>query len=146
MKAWIDRDQWPPALHQRIAEFNLEQIAKFINKAGWALGEAERRKHGTSQFRAPDRVNEARIALFRDVEAALGEDPAGERARELVSRWNAVLEDEAEGDPVVKAGMKKAWAGRRDWPPTLRAVRRRRFTEWSQKRGRRSRTSSSRLG
>ena len=119
MRAWIDRDQWPAVLQQRIAEFNLERIASFINKAGWALGEAERRKHGTGEFRAPDRFNEARIAFFRDVEAALGEDPAGEKARGLVDRWNAMLEDEADGDPAIKSWMRKAWAGRRDWPPTF---------------------------
>ena len=91
MKAWIDRDQWSPALQQRVADFNLEQIASFINKAGWALGEAERQRQGTREYRAPDRFNETRITLFHDVEAALGEDPAGEKARSLVSRWNSLL-------------------------------------------------------
>lgn len=119
MKAWIDRDQWPAALQQRIAEFNLEQIGSFINKAGWAFGEAERQKFGTSAFRAPDRFNETRIALYRDVEAALGEDPASERVRRLVDRWNALLDEHADGDRALRSGMRKAWAGRRDWPPTF---------------------------
>lgn len=34
--AWSDREHWPPAMKQRIAEFNLEKIFEFIKKANAA--------------------------------------------------------------------------------------------------------------
>jgi MerR family transcriptional regulator, thiopeptide resistance regulator len=45
--------------------------------------------------------------LFRDVEAALGEDPASESAQALAGRWKKLLEGFTGGDPQVKAGLSK---------------------------------------
>ncbi|MBI1789166.1 MAG: MerR family transcriptional regulator [Acidobacteria bacterium] len=57
--------------------------------------------------------------LYRDVEAASGEDPAGEKAQALATRWMNLMENETGGDPEGRAGMIGAWYDRRYWPSTL---------------------------
>jgi uncharacterized damage-inducible protein DinB len=58
--------------------------------------------------------------LFRDIEAALGEDPAGEAAQALVNRWKAQLDEATQGDPEIKEAMLKGWSHRRNWPASMR--------------------------
>lgn len=54
--------------------------------------------------------------LYRDVEAVLGEDPAGEKAQAPAARWMQMVESESEGDPDVRFGMMGAWNDRQYWP------------------------------
>jgi hypothetical protein len=63
---------------------------------------------------------QAHVDLFRDIEAALNEYPAGEKGQALARRWIAQLEDESSGDAEIKAALMKAWADRQNWPATLR--------------------------
>ena len=60
------------------------------------------------------------VDLYRDIEAALGEDPAGEVAQSLVARWGAQMDRRSGGDRDVKEGMLKGWADRRNWATPLR--------------------------
>jgi DNA-binding transcriptional MerR regulator len=55
------------------------------------------------------------IDLYRDLEAALGEDPASEKVQALVARWMAL----SSGDPEVREGAAKAWADRKNWPAAM---------------------------
>ncbi len=57
--------------------------------------------------------------LYREVEAALEEDPAGERAQALAARWMELTARGSGGDPEVQAGAIKAWADRNNWPAAL---------------------------
>ena len=45
--------------------------------------------------------------LFRDVEAALREDPAGEKAQALAARWKKLVEAFTGRDPQITAGLSK---------------------------------------
>ena len=56
------------------------------------------------------------IDLYRDLEAALGEDPASEKVQALVARWRSL----SSGDPEVREGAAKAWADRKNWPAAMR--------------------------
>jgi len=47
--------------------------------------------------------------LFRDVEAALGEDPAGAKAQALAARWSALIHEFTQGDPGVSKGLNNVW-------------------------------------
>jgi MerR family transcriptional regulator, thiopeptide resistance regulator len=47
--------------------------------------------------------------LFRDVEAALGEDPAGPKAQALAARWGALILEFTGGDPEVTKGLNNVW-------------------------------------
>jgi DNA-binding transcriptional MerR regulator len=47
--------------------------------------------------------------LFRDVEAALDEDPAGAKAQALAARWGALIREFTGGDPEVTKGLNNVW-------------------------------------
>jgi DNA-binding transcriptional MerR regulator len=54
--------------------------------------------------------------LFRDVEAALEEEPAGETAQALGVRWKKLVAGFAGGDREIGAGLNRLYAGRLNWP------------------------------
>ncbi len=54
--------------------------------------------------------------LFRDIQAALFEDPASDRAQSLASRWRKLRANDSGGDPDIHAGLLKAWNDRQYWP------------------------------
>lgn len=58
--------------------------------------------------------------LFRDVEAALNEDPASEKAQELGRRWKALVGGFTGGNPEVAQGLNKLYADRPNWPDTAK--------------------------
>ena len=47
--------------------------------------------------------------LFREVEAALDEDPAGEKAQALAGRWGALIRAFTGADPEVTKGLNNVW-------------------------------------
>jgi hypothetical protein len=63
---------------------------------------------------------QSRVDLFRDVEAALDEDPASERCRGLARRWETEMERQSFGDAEIRKALRKAWMDRRNWSATLR--------------------------
>jgi DNA-binding transcriptional MerR regulator len=48
-------------------------------------------------------------ALFRDVEAALDEDPASPKSQALAARWGALILDFTGGDPDITKGLNAVW-------------------------------------
>jgi len=54
--------------------------------------------------------------LFRDVEAALDQDPAGETAQALGRRWKALVGGFTGGNPEVAQGLNRLYADRGNWP------------------------------
>jgi DNA-binding transcriptional MerR regulator len=125
IQAWADRQHWPAVEQQRLAAFNVEKMTEFIcdavisyrkkyySEQAWTKM-MERRKQSTPQARA--QLSLAWSVLFRDVQAALGEDPAGEKAQALAARWRELSESSSGGDPEIMAGAMKAWADRKNWP------------------------------
>ena len=59
--------------------------------------------------------------LFADIEAALGEDPAGPKAQALAARWRKLLEGFTGGDPEIQRGLNKMWADQDNWPDPQRS-------------------------
>ena len=57
--------------------------------------------------------------LFRDVEAALGEDPAGEKAQALAARWKKLVEGFTGGDREITAGLSRMYKDRPNWPASM---------------------------
>jgi DNA-binding transcriptional MerR regulator len=76
--------------HSRLAE----ALRVFMIEAAWERWEAERKKRASTAPRAPDRASESRIALFREIESALAEDPARGRAKTLAARWHDTVDPE----------------------------------------------------
>lgn len=79
---------------------------------------ADRREQWNPELQAE--ATKAWTDLFRDVEAALGEDPAGQKAQALAARWKKLVEGFTGGDPQVSAGLKKAWGDRQNWPDSMK--------------------------
>jgi DNA-binding transcriptional MerR regulator len=130
--AWMDREHWPAAMKERIAKFRIEEVTGFIKQAALS----SRRKYFSQEAWAKvvemrddlrkqaaedlARCWQASVDLFRDVEASLAEDPAGEPAQALAARWLALVDSTSGGHPEVKDGVMKVWADRRNWTATLR--------------------------
>src|SRR6185503_983337 len=57
--------------------------------------------------------------LIKDVEAALGEDPASDRAQALAERWSKLIEAFTGGDPGIEQNLKKLYADQANWPSTF---------------------------
>jgi DNA-binding transcriptional MerR regulator len=66
-----------------------------------------------------ERVSREWSELFRDVEAALAEDPAGARAQALAARWKKLVEGFTGGDPQITAGLGKMYQDRANWPASM---------------------------
>lgn len=74
----------------------------------------ERKKEWTPELQA--KVSKQWTELFADVEAALDEDPAGEKAQALAARWKALVAGFTGGDPEIGKGLNKLYADRSNWP------------------------------
>ena len=61
--------------------------------------------------------------LFRDVEAALGEDPAGPKAQALAARWRKLVEGFTGGDPEIQKGLNALYADQKNWPADAQQYR-----------------------
>lgn len=60
------------------------------------------------------------IDLFRDVAAAVDEDPAGEKAQALGERWKALELSFTRGDAEIAAGVNKMYADEANWPDSMK--------------------------
>ncbi len=122
--AWMDRAHWPEVMKQRAAECKMEEVIAFIRQAELAARKncfdertwAKLAELASREDEQRSAQRQAKIQLFHDLEASLGEDPAGEIAQALVARWRAQLEAVTGGDPDVKAALLKGWSLRRHWP------------------------------
>ena len=74
----------------------------------------ERGKEWTPELQAE--VSKQWTELFRDVEAALDEDPASETAQALGARWKKLVAGFTGGDREVGAGLNRLYADRPNWP------------------------------
>ena len=126
--ALMDREHWPPVMKQRMAEFKVNEVTAFIRLAAisqkkqYFSEEAWARLMKLREMSVADhsRMWQARVDLFRDIEKALGEDPAGEIAQALVARWRAQEDEFSGGDPEIKAAKLHGWAERQHWPASVR--------------------------
>ncbi len=66
-----------------------------------------------------ERVSREWSELFRDVEAALGENPVGEKAQALAARWKKLVEGFTGGDPQITAGLSRMYQDRPNWPASM---------------------------
>ena len=59
--------------------------------------------------------------LIKEVEAAVesGEDPAGEKAQGLATRWAELVKGFTGGNPEIQKGLNKMYADRNNWPKSL---------------------------
>lgn len=67
-----------------------------------------------------EKVSREWAQLFADVEAALGEDPAGPKAQALAACWKKLVEGFTGGDPEIQKGLNKMYADQSNWPAQTR--------------------------
>lgn len=60
------------------------------------------------------------LDLFREAEAALGEDPGSEKAQALGRRWKALVGGFTGGDPEVTRGLRELYADQANWPAQIK--------------------------
>jgi DNA-binding transcriptional MerR regulator len=104
-----------------IEVIEMQENTEFMNK--YYSEEAQAKLTGKRREWSPEmqaEVSRAWSELFRDVEAALDEDPASEKAQALAARWRKLVEVFTGGDPEVSRGLGKAWADRANWPGTMK--------------------------
>ena len=58
--------------------------------------------------------------LIKDVEAALGDDPASAKVQALAARWRKLIEGFTGGNREVQAGLNKLYADQANWPATMK--------------------------
>jgi hypothetical protein len=113
IQAWKDRWNWPlDAQDALLARYGLsagsdrDASMQRVEKAAKFIGQAIGRKYYRAREEASlapidkpsaNRSSERWVELFRDVEASLAEDPAGEKAQALAVRWTE-LKGDAKGD------------------------------------------------
>lgn len=107
-----------PQVLKRIIEVinmqsNSDWMTKYYSEEGRAKVEA--RKHLWSP-ELQERVSKQWSDLFRDVEAALGEDPASEKVQALAERWMKLVEEFTAADPDITQGLKNLYKDRPNWP------------------------------
>jgi DNA-binding transcriptional MerR regulator len=99
----------------------LESMRGYFSDEAW-------RKWGEQYFH--DWPSAPWRALFRDVEASFDEDPASDRAQELLDRaltlWDASIGSDPALSRTVREGYGKAWQSRDRWPRELQ----RRYAEF----------------
>jgi MerR family transcriptional regulator, thiopeptide resistance regulator len=120
IKAWADREHWPPSLKRRMAEFDIERATRFIADAlwvRWADEQDSRRQHGGPGV---PRVTDSHRALFDEWASLLDRDPAGGQAQDLLARWETLLDEECDGDEDIKAGHAAFVRRRQSWPAGMR--------------------------
>jgi DNA-binding transcriptional MerR regulator len=80
----------------------------------------ERQKEWTPELQA--QTTKAWLELFRDVEAALDSDPAGEAAQALGVRWKKLVGGFTGGSPEIGKGLNKMYADRPNWPDHMKEM------------------------
>ena len=92
---------------------NMDWSKKYYSEEAQAKIE-ERKKLWTPENQ--ERWTKEWTDLFRDVEAAFGEDPASAKAQALAARWKKLGEGFTSGDPQIIAGLRKMYQDRPNWP------------------------------
>lgn len=127
IKAWKDHRNWPldaqdallvrygltAGSNRDVSMQRVEKVAKFI---GQAIGRKYYGALGAINKSSPNHSSERWVELFRDVEASLAEDPAGQKAQTLAGRWTELKRDtQAEARRTAEADGFQA-ALQQKWP------------------------------
>jgi len=58
--------------------------------------------------------------LIKEVEAAVGDDPASPKVQALAARWRKLIEGFTGGNREVQAGLNKVYADQANWPSAMK--------------------------
>ena len=106
-----------PAVLKKIIEVIEMQDSVEVMKKYYGTKEAwERHRRLYEEGPAPEWRE-----LYRNVQAALGEDPASAKAQALLARWFELSRKALRsGDPALQTDSGTAWMDRANWPPAMK--------------------------
>lgn len=120
--AWADRENWPPELRARVAEFSRTAAGDFVTNVlslwmkRYYTDDAWARKAVLSQ----PGTDQAWTRLYEEARSLLDEDPAGPLAQDLAARWCDLWNASTGGDEEIQAALRRAWIEREQWPRHVR--------------------------
>jgi DNA-binding transcriptional MerR regulator len=108
------------ALRKIIEVINMESNNEWMKKYYTEEQLADLARRGTPEVL--ERGQRDWAELIREVEeaAAAGVDPASERARSLVERWEDLIAQFTGGDPGIAENLRRLYADQANWPSTFR--------------------------
>lgn len=98
---------------------NTEWAKKYYSPEAQAKVE-ERKRRWSPELQT--QVSRQWTELVADIEAALGEDPAGAAGQALAARWRTLLAGFTGGDPEIQKGLNAMWADKANWPADTQAA------------------------
>jgi DNA-binding transcriptional MerR regulator len=109
-----------PAVLKRIIEVmtmqnNMDWSKYYTGEAAAKLAERQKQNPWTPELQ--EQVTRDWTELYREVEAILDQNPAGEKAQALAARWRKLVDAFTGGDPDLYDGVRKVYADRANWPP-----------------------------
>jgi len=96
---------------------NPNWMRKYYTEEAWDKV-TNRRPQWTPELQ--ERVSRQWAELIHDVEAVLGEDPAGPRAQALANRWMSLVEEFTGGDPEIETSVGNLYRDQANWPAEFR--------------------------
>jgi len=111
-----------PALRKIIEVMEMETNNDWMEK--YQTEESRAKVEARKPLWSPElqeRVSRQWVELIADVEAAMGEDQAGEKAQALAARWNALVGEFTGGDAAIAGSVGRMWADRANWPKDVDA-------------------------
>jgi DNA-binding transcriptional MerR regulator len=101
---------------------NTEAMKKYHTDEAWAELTRRREQMTPEQHAAAEDGTRRWQALFKDVEAALAEDPASPTAQALVDRWHGLVNEFTQGNKQIEAGIGRAWNDRGNWTSSMKKI------------------------
>jgi MerR family transcriptional regulator, thiopeptide resistance regulator len=117
-----ERGPTPVLLRKIIEVIGMEEKTNWTDR--YYSPEARAKIEIRAQDWTPEKQKQATKAwldLMADIEAAMGDDPASERAQALVVRWRTLVAGFTGGDPQISAGLNKLYADQANWPEEMKA-------------------------
>jgi len=116
-----------PALIRRIITIidlhdQRDAMRKYHSAEGWAEIERRRGEMTPEDHRAAEDGTRRWLALFKDVQAALDQDPASAAAQALLERSDALIAEFTRGSREIAQGVARAWTDRANWPAGMKQL------------------------
>jgi MerR family transcriptional regulator, thiopeptide resistance regulator len=94
-----------------------ELIERYYSPEAWTRIKEE---HPRWSPELQDKAYQDWLDLFREIEAALGENPGGEKAQGLGERWKAMEMAYTCGSSEIAEGLNKMFADQSNWPDSMK--------------------------
>lgn len=99
-------------LTEVLAMASVDSLKKYFSHDAWVRWRSRHESWPSAEW----------IALYREAESALDEDPAGDHAQQLAQRCIALFEAEGDGDPAVRTALRKASMHQDEWLAVVQAA------------------------